>query len=185
MALKALKGFADLHYAPLTADTDAAYTMDTFVALPGAQSLSPTDQRTDYEILADDTIYAQGSDYKNTELVITVAEMSLEDEAALAGFTFDSTKKVQQQSVTDEAPYVALSFSALRSDGGKRLYKYFAAKLKSCKVQPKTKGQNGDIAAYELTFTAQGRKLDGLVRETKDAESGDSLEWLTSDTATA
>lgn len=179
---KYLKGFSAFSYFPVTEDTTAAYTATPKTPLVGAQSLSPSDTRNDFKIDADDGVYDQGSDYDSTELVVTVAEMALENLAELTGATYDETEQVMTEKDVDIAPPVALTFRALLSNGGYRLYKYYACKLTGYKVSHKTRGSDS-AATYELTFKAAGRGMDGFVRDTKDIALGDPQTWL--DTITA
>ena len=41
-----------------------------------------------------------------------------------------------------------------------------------------TRGQSNDAQTYELTFEASPRKIDGMVRGTKDVAKGTALTWL-------
>lgn len=181
MSKKALKGFANLGRAPLTANTPAAYTPGTRVAMSGAQSCTATDNRQDYEIRADDGVYDSGSDYQNTQLVVTVAEMDLAGLADLTGADYNETDKELSEAELDVAPEVALNFSGLRADGGKRLFVYYCCKLTSYKADLNTRGANNDISAYQLTFKCYGRAYDGRVRTTKDVDAVAGvidLSWL-------
>lgn len=176
MAKIYLKGAKNLSYFPVTANTASAYTPGTKAALPGLQSLSPSDNRNDYEIYGDDGIYDQGSDYKNTEITATINEMSLANLAALTGATLATN--VLDETNVDEAPEVALTFMAQRGDGNYRMYAYYLCKLKSYKVSHKTRASGDTLAAYELTFTCCGRLADGKVRSTKDSAAAADLDWV-------
>ena len=181
MPKKALKGFANFGYVPLTANTTAAYTPGSRVPVTGAQSCTAGDNRQDYEVRADDGVYDSGSEYQNTQLVVTLAEATLADIAALAGADYDETSKELTEAELDAAPEVALNFSGLRADGGKRLFLYYCCKLLSYKADLNTRGANNDISAYQLTFKCYGRVYDGFVRTTKDVDAVGGvvdLTWL-------
>jgi len=178
LSLLALKGFANFRRFAITTNTAASYVpAATGTLYVGARTLTPTDARNEYEIPGDDTTYAQGSDYKNTALKVTVNEVTLEELAALIGATY--ADGVLSEYESDTAPECALSFSALRVDGGYRLYQYFNCKLSSQVVALKAKLDTGnEVNTYELNFVCTGRKLDGLVRQTKDVASGAAITWL-------
>ena len=167
----ALKGFADLSYFPVSTNSPSAYAVGSRVALPGAQSCSPQDNRSSYEVLADDAIYDTGSDYKSTTLNIKVAEMELSSLADMLGSSYDKETGTLYEGAADSSAEVALAFSALRSDGGKRMYRYYNARLIAYKSEHRTKGDGGEIASYELTFSCSGRLCDGRVRATRDTAS--------------
>lgn len=106
--------------------------------------------------------------------------MTLEQLSEVGGATFDSEKIEMEEGVFDNPPELALTFSALRIDGGYRLYRYYSAKCTGYKVQHNTRGQSKDAQAYSLTFEATPRKIDGKIRGTQDTALGESLTWLQS-----
>lgn len=175
---KYLKGFANLGFFVVLANTVQAYSCSTDrTKLLGAKSCSPTDNRTEFSINADDSVYDSGSDWTDTTLVITVLESELSILSQLTGAEFDTSL---QEGVFDEPNEVALTFSALRRDGGYRLYRYYSCKLMSYKVSHTTKGDNNDAQSYELTFKATPRAIDGIIRDTKDVDKGAALTWIAS-----
>lgn len=136
---KYLKGFANLGFFEVLTNTLSAYACGTDRAtLIGASSCSPTDNKTDFSIPADDGIYDSGSDWTDTTLVITVLEADLANLAQLIGAEFDTELK---EGTFDEPNEVALTFSALRRDGGYRLYRYFCCKCTGYKVTHNTRVQ--------------------------------------------
>ena len=175
---KYLKGFANLGFFEVLTNTTSAYTCGTDrTDVVGAASCAPTDNKTDYTIYADDGIYDSGSEWTDTTLVISVQEMELETLGKMIGAEFDTELK---EGVFDETNEVALTFSALRKDGGYRLYRYFSCKCTGYKVTHNTKGANTESQTYELTFKCSPRKMDNLVRTTKDVDKGAPLTYITS-----
>ncbi|MDD6488889.1 MAG: hypothetical protein PUG48_03610 [Clostridia bacterium] len=181
MSKKYLKGFSNFGFLPVTLNEVGGYTVDDskYTAVPGGKSCSPTDNKTDYSIPADDGVWDSGSDWTDTTLVVTFTEMDLDTLSSITGAKFDKeTDKIMDEGTLDEAPEVAPTFSALRRDGGYRLYRYYAARCTGYKVSHTTKGENNDAQSYELTFKCVPRKSDNLIRSTKDVEKGDSLAWI-------
>lgn len=176
---KYLKGFNNFGVRSVTTNTNSTYLADdtSYLAVPGAQSCSPTDNRTNFNIRADDGVWDSGADWETTNLEITVVEAELSTIAFILGVAL--TDGVLSESNTDEAPELALTFSALRADGGYRLYRYYSAKCTGYRVSHTTKGQNNDAQSYTLTFECTPRKSDGVVRDTKDIAKGTALTWLT------
>lgn len=174
---KYLKGFANLGYFGITTNTSAAYACEPErTLLTGASSCAPTDNKTDFSIPADDGVWDSGSDWTDTTLVITVVEAELANLAQLIGAEFDTELK---ESTFDEPNEVALTFSALRRDGGYRLYRYFCCKCTGYKVTHNTKGTNNDAQTYELTYKCIPREIDHLIRSTKDVDKGTALTYIT------
>lgn len=178
MGKKYLKGFANLGIFEILTNTLAAYACGIQrTELVSAASCAPTDNKTDFTIRADDGIYDSGSDWTDTTLVIGVREMDLAILAKLIGADFDTELK---EGTFDEPNEVALTFSALRKDGGYRLYRYFCCKCIGYKVSHTTKGENNNSQDYELTFKCTPRKCDGLIRTTKDIDKGETLTYIDS-----
>ena len=176
---KYLKGFNNFGVRSVTTNTNSTYLADdtSYLPVPGAQSCSPTDNRSDYKIYADDGVWDSGAEWETTNLDITVVESELATIAFILGLSLSDG--VLEEGVLDNAPELALTFSALRADGGYRLYRYYSAKCTGYKVSHTTKGQNNDAQSYTLTFECTPRKSDGVVRDTKDVAQGTALTWLT------
>lgn len=179
MVKKYLRGFSNLGYTGVIEDSADKYaTAGEVTKLPGAKTCSPTDNKTDFEIPADDGVYDSGTDWTSTTLEIAIAEMSLKDIAALTGADFSEMDEELEEGTFDNAPSRALTYSALRADGGYRLYRYYSCKATNYKVTHTTKGQSTDSQDYTITFKCIPRKFNGKIRGTKDIAKGESLAWL-------
>ena len=177
MGKAALKGFCAARLWPITKNDAEAYSTGTMVPLPGAQQLTKDTSRSEYTIYADDGVYDSGSDFQYEDLTFTVAELTPELEAQLSGGTFDETTKVYSFKTNDTAPEFAFGYAALKLDGTYRMFKHYVVKLMSVSVSHSSKGDSGDIQAYELTLRSTQRQADGKVRDLKDSEDS-SYEWL-------
>lgn len=180
MPKKYLKGFNHFGYIPVTTNTPDSYTATgDKTLLIGARTCAPTDNKEEYSIPGDDGIYDSGSDWTSTTLVVTVNEMSLEQLADLSGVELSGTSGNElEEGIFTNPPEYALTFSALRSDNGYRLYRYYAAKCTGYNVSHSTKGSNNDAQTYELTFACTPRACDGKIRGTTDVTAGAALSWL-------
>lgn len=182
MSKKYLKGFSNFGYRPVTKNDTDGYTVDDekYVSVPSAQSCSPSDNRQDFSIPADDGIWDSGSEWTYTDLEVTFAETELAILSELTGADFDSEDLEADEGVLDNAPEIAVSFSALRADGGYRLYRYWSAKCIGYTVSHQTKGQSQDAQSYTLRFRCIPRKNNGKIRATKDIAAGTALTWIRS-----
>lgn len=177
MAKAALKGFCAARLWPITTNSEEAYATSTMVPLPGAQQLTKDTSRSEYTIYADDGVYDSGSDFQYEDLTFTVAELTPELEAKLSGGTYDDAEKVYTFKASDLAPEFAFGYAAMKLDGTYRMFKHYVVKLLSVKVDHASKGDTGDIAAYQLTLRATQRKADGKIRDISDSE-GTNYDWL-------
>ena len=101
MGKKYLRGFANCGYAQVEEDTVTAYKVGEVTKLAGAKSCAPTDNKTEYTIYADDEIYDNGSEWKDSTLVITLQEADAKDIASLTGAAFDeSTGELKEARAT-------------------------------------------------------------------------------------
>lgn len=177
MSKLALKGFRAARLWPITTNDDTAYATGTVVALVGAQNLTKDVNRNEFTIYADDGVYASGSEFQYEDLAVTLAELPLEVEAKLSGGTYSEQDKTYLFKNTDTAPEFAFAYAAATIDGEYRMFKHYVVKLISVKVEHKTKGDDNDIQAYELTFRATQRQADGAVRITKDS-TDKTYDWI-------
>lgn len=178
MGKKYLKGFANFGYALLSANTTSAYKAGTIKKFEGAKTCTPTDNRTEYSIPADDSVWDSGSEWTDTTNEIEVVESDLEKIADLTGAKINEEKDELEEGPLDSAPEVALTYSALRADGGYRLYRYYCAKCTNISVSHTTKGDTNDAQTYKLTFKCTPRKVDNRIRGTKDVAAGDDMSYL-------
>jgi len=174
---KALKGLREINLFPIVTNTVESYSVGELLPLPGAQQLTKDDQREEYNIPADDDVYDAGSDYKYTDIAITVAELDLETESKLTGGLYESETGIFQARNIDTAPEYALAYAAMFK-GGYRLFRHPVAKLMSVKVDHNTKGESNEIAPYILNLRTFHRKIDGVHREVKDTELGEGFGWI-------
>ena len=178
MSKKYLKGFSNFGYFKVTEDTADNYNAATErKRIPSARSCSPTDNRTDFSIPGDDGVWDSGSEWKDTTSEITFNEFDLETLADLTGAKVNEDGSIDE-GILDNAPTVAINYSALRADGGYRLYCYFSSVATNIKVSHTTKSENTDAQSYTITFKHTPRKLDGVIRRTIDIAKGEKLDWL-------
>ncbi len=165
------KDFAQHGFGPSPRTAREAYATSTMVPLPGAQQLTKDTSRSEYTIYADDGVYDSGSDFQYEDLTFTVAELTPELEAKLSGGSYDETEKVYTFKASDLAPEFAFGYAAMKLDGTYRMFKHYVVKLLSVKVDHASKGDTGDIAAYQLTLRATQRKADGKIRDISTARA--------------
>lgn len=176
---KFLKGFANVEIFTDLID-NVASGATRIMLLDGANSCSMTDNRNDTSIPGDDdpNWYSE-SVWESTDLEVVVHGMELEQLAGMLGIevTDDGTL---EESINDEPHRFAMTFSALRSDMGYRLYRYYSCQLTSYAVSHQTRSTTTESQDYTLRIKAYPRKIDGKIRASKDTAKGDALTWLES-----
>lgn len=174
---KALKGLREINLFPIVTNTADEYSVGEILKLIGAQQLSKDDQVEEYIIYADDDVYDSGTEYKYTDLELTLAELELAAEAQLTGGLYESESGIYSARNTDEAPEYALAYAALFK-GGYRLFRHYVVKLMRVKVDHSTKGESNEIAPYILSLRLFARKIDGNHKDIKDVEYADGFTWI-------
>lgn len=173
----ALTGLKAGYIHQVAENTEAAYKTGEAKRLIGLQSLSKEDEKDDFDIPADDEIYATGSDFKYTNLELVVAQLDNEMEAYMSGGTFSKQDNVYVAKSMDIAPEIALCYAAANISGGYRLFRHPVCKVISITVEHKTKGDGTEVASYTLALRGTARKIDGATREQKDVDTAD-FTWL-------
>lgn len=181
MSKKYLKGFANFGFFKVAKDTEDEYSIEApRTKVPSARTCTPTDNRSEYSIPGDDGVWDSGSEWTDTTNEITINEIELKTLAEMTGATINEDGSIDESSL-DNAPHLAINYSALRADGGYRLYLYYCCKVTNVKVSHTTKSSdNTDAQSYTLTFKCVPRKCDGKIRRTIDVEKGAKLTWLDS-----
>jgi phi13 family phage major tail protein len=175
---KAAKGFSKLRIFPITTNTTSTYTPGVKVDITGAQSFSAAPETTDWKINADDGIYDSGSDWNGMKFTLNLAECPLTVKHNFEGGVYDAGTKVYTYKSDSQAPEIGMAFQVLQSDGTKLMVRIFSAKCTSFKMDYKTKGESGDIAAAVIEGLIQNRKTDNAVKEEKESVTDADLTWL-------
>lgn len=177
MSKAALKGLRAVRLFPITTNDLTTYATGTKKSLPGAQELTKDVSRGEYTIYADDETYDTGSNFQYEDLELTLAELTLELEAAISGGTYDDTTKTYTFHKDDSAPEYALGYAALKADVTFRQFMHYCAKMMSINVSHKTTGEGNDIQVYKIKFRCTPRKCDGKVRDVQDSAT-EAYTWL-------
>lgn len=179
---KFLKGFANLGIFPeLTDETDSyKTTAESKIKFDGAVSCSVTDNKSTTNISGDDDpAWYVETQWSDTDLEITVRGVELSTLAEMLGAEL-TEDTILEETINLSVPRFGLTFSALRSDLGYRLYRYYSCSLTGYSVSHQTRADTTEAQDYTLRIKATPRKIDGAIRGTKDVAKDDSLEWLDS-----
>jgi len=146
-------GLSNLYVAEVTQDDALAYSANTpeYLAPAAEASQEPTNS---FEIqYADDQPYDVMTSEGDTKINLTVTGMSIEMLAKITGRVFDPTTGRMFDNA-GVAPYFALSFRSLKSNGKYRYYQYLKGKFDMPKEETATKGEKPEPKTLQLTFTA-------------------------------
>jgi len=146
-------GLDMLYVAEVTADEANSYTADTpaYLAPAAEASQEPT---TSFDIqYADDKAFDVMSAEGETKIGLTITNIDLATLAQITGRVFDAaTGRFYDNGGV--APYMALSFRSLKSNGSYRYYQYLKGMFSMPKEDLATKGEKPEPKTLELTYTA-------------------------------
>lgn len=170
----ALVGLKNLYYAIMTINAGTgAETYATPVKIGNAVSVDINPSIDKVSLYGDDMAVATDISLKEVSVTIETTDISLEDQAALLGHTYDPTNKTLTAKLTDSAPYVALLFESEKHDGGIRCVKLLKGKFAPSQETINTKGESLSYQVPKLqgTFVSNA---DGKWKIIKDVDKGTS-----------
>lgn len=142
MSKGVLIGVRNLHYALLKTDDATGVTYDTPVSIPGVRTIDVKPSSGVDTLYGDDAPFDIASYLGDIEVTIDTAELSVEDMAALLGHTV--SKGIIDFKSTDEAPYVAVLFESVKSNGKRRFVKLLKGKF----AEPEENYQTKDSSVH-------------------------------------
>jgi phi13 family phage major tail protein len=147
-------GVDNLHYAPITADTAAAYTNSAPVYLAPAAEVAGepevANKTTYYDNKAANNYVTEGK----TELKIVVANVPAQKAAYLLGKHYDAVSGRVYDEGKPNPPELALGFRYNMGAEDFRYYWYYKGTFSGGAEEAASKSNDVDVKTYTLTFTA-------------------------------
>ena len=183
-------GCDNLVYAPLTTDDGTVLTYGAPVSLPNVMKININPNPSSETLFADDGPADTAATLGKIEVEIDKAALSITEKASLLGHKKDSNG-VLVYSANDTAPWVAIGFRTLRSDGTYRYIWLLKGKFMEPEDNNETKGDSisfqndtikGEFAKVNKSFTVDGEtkkpwKME--VDEDDAAAAGAISDWFT------
>lgn len=158
----------DVHYAILMEDNEKGVQYQTPVALPGAISAKISAKTNTDTLYADDGAFETATALGEITLELELADLPLSAQAALLGHTLNNG--ILEAKATDEAPYVALGFRALKSNGKYRYYWLLKGKFEIPSDESQTKEDKVSFKTGTLSGTFVCRQYDGMWKKVGDED---------------
>ncbi len=150
---KSVVGLKDLFIGEVLVDSADTFTADAVekLAPAAAASAKPTvNSKTQY---ADDQPFDAMSSEGETVIELELTNLPVELLAKITGKVFDSSTGRMYDN-GGEAPYFALSFRSVRSNGKYRFFQYLKGRFTTPGEEATTKGDSPDPKTIKLTYTA-------------------------------
>ncbi|MCY9198930.1 phage tail protein [Bacillus atrophaeus] len=154
-------GLKNIHFAPITAETDKSVTYGTPVKIGNAieASISPsTNSETLYaEDGPSEVETAQGA----TEVEIGTDQLTTKAQALLLGHTINADGVLEKRD-TDKAPYGALLFESATTGGKTKLYALYKGKFMPQEESFATKTDSPEFQTDTISGTFVRRDHDNI-----------------------
>ncbi len=180
-------GVSSFHYAKNTKDDKTGVTYDAPVAVPKLKEISvkpSADTVTDY---ADNGPSDIATSLGEITVEISLSDLTLEQQAELLGHKL--TAGVMTCNAEDVAPYVAIGFVSLKSNGKRRYVWVLKGQFQEPEDTNKTKGDKVEFQAQSLTGKFVITDYNGDWKKTADEDATGYLPatgngWFTAATIT-
>ena len=161
-------GLKELHYALLTADTDAALTYDVPVSVVGAVQANINPNPSMETLFADDGPMDTAATLGQIELDIIASDFPIEVQAALLGHSVVGGVMIRKS--TDVAPWVAIGFKSLKSNGYYRYVWLLKGKFQVPEQSHETKGDRVNFQTPTLKGIFVRRDYDDAWQKQTDED---------------
>lgn len=179
MANSVKVGLKDVYYAKLTRDDNTGVSYEAPIQIAGAISAKISAETDSVTLYADDGPFETASSLGQITLELEMADLPLSVQAALLGHTV--ANGVLEAKSTDIAPYVAIGFRALKSNGKYRYYWLLKGKFEIPDDESQTKEDKVKFQTAKLKGTFVCRIYDGkwkLIGD-EDAQGFSATNWFT------
>lgn len=161
-------GLRDVHYAVLIGDTTSACTYEDPVRVVGAISANVNPNSSSATLFADDGPYDSSSTLGEIELELNMADIPPVHSNALLGHAY--TNGVLVRKATDVAPYVALGYRSLKSNGAYRYTWLLKGKFSDGEQNNQTKGDSIEYQTPTITGSFVKRDYDDAWQVEADSD---------------
>lgn len=174
-------GMKDLYYAKLTKDDNTGVTYEAPVLISGAISAKISPKSDTQTLYADDGAFETATQLSEISVELEIADLPLTVQAELLGHTVSNG--VLEAKSTDQAPYVAIGWRSLKSNGKYRYYWLLKGKFEIPDDESQTKEDKTKFQTSKIKGTFVARIYDGKWKMVGDEdEQGFSATGWFSDT---
>lgn len=163
-----LVGLDNIHVAQITEDEDGKITYSAPVRIAKAMEASITASQDTQTTFADDGVGEIISVFANAEVEFTVSDIGSDNYAMLLGKQKDSNGVVID-SANDLAPYFALGFRSLKSNGEYRMMWLYKGRFQPIDETYATRGDSADSQSQAVRGTFV-KRADGKWRVRVDSD---------------
>ena len=163
-------GVENLVYAKLTSENPLTY--DTVKPIAPVTDIKITPKINTDILYADNTAITSFSNLAEIDVELDLTDVPLQVQADLLGHQFDTTKGVINYNSKDIAPYVAIGFKSMKSNGKYRYVWLLKGKFQDIEESYSTMQDKVKFANPALKGTFYARYTDHLWKYSADEDEG-------------
>lgn len=176
-------GLRDLYVALLNEDSATSTSYETPERIVGAITANVNPNSSSATLFADDGPMDTASTLGEIELELGTYDLPLPTQAKLLGHTYDTETGMLKKGANDVAPWVAVGFRSLKSDGSYRYFWLTKGKFRPTEENIETKGDSVNFQTPTITGSFAKRVSDDqweLVADSSDPKSASLINtWFT------
>ncbi len=175
-------GLKNLHYAIMTTEDTAttAPVYDTPKRLIGINSVEIDPEIETAILYGDNQALATFIKHKKNAITLEVADLPLDDQAAIFGRTYGTDTKTMFINSADASPYLAFLFEKNNHKGERLFYAFFKGKLAPSQETTNTEGESLEFGLHNLSGDFVFRIDNGMMCAVKLVDSLDKTTTLAS-----
>ena len=165
-------GISNFHYAEMVKDDKTGYSYKAPVHVPNLVSLTLDHTTNSVTFHADNQPIEIATSYGGTKTSVEMAEVPLDVQAVLLGHTYSGG--VMKRNANDKAPYVAIMYEQLLSDGSKKYVKMYKGMFRIPRDEGTTKKDNTEFKSTTIEADFVSRSYDGAIDAEVYSDSTDA-----------
>jgi phi13 family phage major tail protein len=179
-------GLRDVYVALLKSDDVGKAEYEAPERIVGAMTANINPNASSATLFADDGPMDTASTLGEIELELGLADLPLATQAKLLGHNYDAATGLLSKAATDVAPWVAVGFRSLKSDGSYRYFWLTKGKFSVQEEDIETKGDSINFQTPTINGSFAKRTADDKWELTADSSNAESAtivaDWFTAST---
>lgn len=156
-----LKGLKRFYYSKVIKDDETGVICDTPKRIMGVNKLSVKPSINKDSFNAEDKVYESVYSYGDTDVEITVADLTNEELADLLGHTLNGAEIIRSAKDAENAPYVCIGYERTRTNGKSILKWLYKGRFQPGDEDNESSGKDVKLKPTTLKATFEGFNYNG------------------------
>jgi len=165
------KGLKQFWYSIVEKDDETGVICSTPKRVMGVNKISVKPTITKDSFDAEDKVYESVYSYGDTEVEITLADLPMEDQAALMGHTITGAEMIRSSADATNAPYVCIGYERTVTNSKSRFKWLYKGRFQPSDEDNESSGKAVKLKATTIKATFEGFNYNGDFDRTLDSDS--------------